>query len=66
MNLNNFFSNLNYNIMQELIAKMNETMAAIQADLEKVGNKAAQARVRKLTLEFEKLGKTYRKETCKK
>jgi hypothetical protein len=52
--------------MQELIAKMNETMAAIQADIEKVGNKAAQARVRKLTLEFEKLGKTYRKETCKK
>ena len=42
--------------MEELIAKMNETMAAIQADLNKVGNKAAQARVRKLTLEFEKLG----------
>ena len=51
--------------MQELIAKMNETMAAIQADLNKEGNKAAQARVRKLTLEFEKLGKAYRKETCK-
>lgn len=26
--------------MEELIAKMNETMAAIQADLNKVGNKA--------------------------
>ena len=52
--------------MQELIAKMNETMVAIQADLNKEGNKAAQARVRKLTLEFEKLGKAYRKETCKK
>ena len=52
--------------MEELIAKMNETIAAIQADLNKVGNKAAQARVRKLTLEFEKLGKSYRRETCKK
>lgn len=52
-------------IMQELIAKMTETMAAIQADLTKVDNKAAQARVRKLTLDFEKLGKQYRKETVK-
>lgn len=52
--------------MQELVTKMNEVMAAIQADINKVDNKAAQARVRKLTLEFEKLGKTYRKETCKK
>lgn len=52
--------------MEELITKMNETMVAIQADLNKVTNKAAQARVRKLTLEFEKLGKTYRRETCKK
>ena len=25
--------------MEELVAKMNETMAAIQADLNKVGNK---------------------------
>lgn len=47
--------------MQELIAKMAETMAAIQADLNKVDNKAAQARVRKLTLDFEKLGKEYRR-----
>ena len=45
---------------------MNEVMAAIQADINKVENKSAQARVRKLTLEFEKLGKAYRKETCKK
>ena len=52
--------------MQELVTKMNEVMAAIQADINKVENKAAQARVRKLTLEFEKLGKAYRKETCKK
>jgi hypothetical protein len=52
--------------MQELVTKMNEVMAAIQADINKVDNKAAQARVRKLTLEFEKLGKAYRKETCKK
>lgn len=29
-------------------------------------NKAAQARVRKNTLVLEKLGKVYRKETCKK
>ena len=47
--------------MEELIAKMNETMAAIQADLEKVGNKSAMARVRKNTLVLEKLGKEYRK-----
>ena len=52
--------------MEELIAKMNETMAAIQADLNKVGNKAEQGRVRKLTLEFEKSGKCYRREPCKK
>ena len=52
--------------MEELIAKMNETMAAIQADLNKVGNKAAQARVRKLTKKKKKLGKSYRRETCKK
>ena len=52
--------------MQELIAKMNETMSAIQADLNKEGNKAAQARVRKLTLEFEKLGKAYRRITRKR
>ena len=41
--------------MQELIAKMTETMAAIQADLNKVDNKA--------TLELEKLGKEFRKQS---
>jgi hypothetical protein len=47
--------------MQEIIAKIKEQIAAIEADIDKVGNKAAQARVRKATLALEKLGKEYRK-----
>ena len=39
---------------------------AIKVDIVKTENKAAQARVRKATLNLEKLGKIYRKETCKK
>lgn len=52
--------------MQTIIEQMLATMEAIKVDIEKTENKAAQARVRKNTLILEKLGKTYRKETCKK
>lgn len=50
-------------IMKETIAKMNEVIAALTADLAKAneGNKAAAARARKATLELEKLGKEFRK-----
>ncbi len=47
--------------MKELIAKINAVVDAIKVDIVKEGNKAAQARVRKATLELEKLGKEYRK-----
>lgn len=52
--------------MTELINAIKAQVAAISADIDKTDNKAAQARVRKATLELEKLGKVYRKETCKK
>ena len=52
--------------MQTIIEQMVATMDAIKADINKVDNNAAQARVRKNTLVLEKLGKLYRKETCKK
>ena len=52
--------------MQTIIEQMIAAMEAIKADINKVDNKAAQARVRKNTLVLEKLGKLYRKETCKK
>ncbi len=51
--------------MEALIEQIKETMNAIQADIDKVGNKTAQARVRKATLQLEKLGKQYRKESLK-
>ncbi|MBQ4278086.1 MAG: histone H1 [Bacteroidaceae bacterium] len=48
--------------MKELIAKINELVDVIKADVEKSeSNKAAAARVRKATLELEKVGKEYRK-----
>ena len=47
--------------MKELIAKINAVVDAIKVDIVKEDNKAAQARVRKATLELEKLGKEYRK-----
>ena len=52
--------------MQTIIDQMVAAMDAIKADINKVDNKSAQARVRKNTLVLEKLGKIYRKETCKK
>ena len=51
--------------MQEIIAKIKEQIEAITADIDKVGNKAAQARVRKATLTLETLGKEYRKVSVK-
>jgi len=47
-------------IMKEIVDQMNAIMDAIKADLGK-DTKAAAARVRKATLEFEKVGKAYRK-----
>ena len=51
--------------MKETIAKINEVIAALQADLAKAaeGNKAAAARARKATLELEKLGNAFRKQS---
>ncbi|MCQ2220262.1 MAG: histone H1 [Prevotella sp.] len=49
--------------MTELINAIKAQMAAISADIDKTDN--AKARVRKATLELEKLGKQYRKETVK-
>lgn len=51
--------------MEVIIAKIKEQLDAIKADIDKVGNKAAQARVRKATLVLEKLGKEYRKLSVK-
>lgn len=49
--------------MKELIEKIVAQCDAIKADIVKEDNKAAAARVRKATLELEKLGKQYRKES---
>jgi len=51
--------------MKETIAKINEVIAVLQAELAKAaeGNKAAAARARKATLELEKLGKEFRKQS---
>ena len=51
--------------MKKTIAKINEVMAVLQAELAKAaeGNKAAAARARKATLELEKLGKEFRKQS---
>lgn len=51
--------------MKETIAKLNDVMAVLQAELAKAaeGNKAAASRARKATLELEKLGKEFRKQS---
>ena len=51
--------------MTELINQIKAQVAAISADIDKVENKAARARVRKATLLLEKIGKAYRKESVK-
>ena len=52
--------------MEELIKNIKVNIEAILADIDKIDNRAAKARVRKATIELEKLGKAYRNETCKK
>lgn len=51
--------------MTELINNMKAQIEAILADIDKTDNAAARLRVRKATLELEKLGKSYRKESLK-
>ncbi|MGN0201478.1 MAG: histone H1 [Candidatus Cryptobacteroides sp.] len=51
--------------MKETIKKIVETVATLNVELAKAaeGNKAAAARARKATLELEKLGKVFRKQS---
>lgn len=51
--------------MDKIIAEMKAQVNAILADIDKVDNKAAKARVRKATLALEKVAKVYRKESVK-
>lgn len=51
--------------MEKTIAEIKAQIEAILADIDKTENKAAKARVRKATLELEKAGKAYRKESVK-
>ena len=51
--------------MEKIIAEIKAQINAILADIDKVDNKAAKARVRKATLALEKAGKEYRKESVK-
>ena len=59
--LNN--SQTKYYIMEQLIKDIKAAMEAVTADIDKVENGAARARVRKATLQLEKLGKEYRKQS---
>ena len=52
-------------IMEQLIADMKAQIEAILTDIDKKDNAAARLRVRKATLELEKLGKEYRKQSVK-
>ena len=56
---------INIIIMEEIIKNIKAQIAAIEADIDKTGNKAAMARVRKATLALEKFGKEYRKVSVK-
>ena len=51
--------------MEKLTAQIKDQLAAILADIDKLENKAAKARVRKATLALEKLGQEYRKVSVK-
>ena len=51
--------------MEKIIAEMKAQIAAICADIDKIENKAAKARVRKASLAFEKAAKEYRKISVK-
>ena len=49
--------------MKETIAKMNEVMASLQAELAKAAEQQGSCITRKATLELEKLGKEFRKQS---
>ena len=49
--------------MEQLVKEIKAAMEAVTADIDKVDNAAARARVRKATLQLEKLGKEYRKQS---
>ena len=51
--------------MEQLIADMKVQIEVIRTDIDKKDNAAARLRVRKATLELEKLGKEYRKQSVK-
>lgn len=51
--------------MEKLVKEIKAQVAAILADIDKVDNKAAKARVRKGTLALEKVAKEYRKVSVK-
>ncbi|MBR1869926.1 MAG: hypothetical protein IJ799_07690 [Bacteroidales bacterium] len=51
--------------MEGLVKDIKAQIEAICADIDKVANKAAKARVRKASLALEKLFKAYRKESVK-
>ena len=51
--------------MEKLVKEIKAQIEAILADIDKVDNKAAKARVRKATLALEKVGKEYRKVSVK-
>ena len=53
------------NKMEKIIAEIKKQIEAICADIDKVDNKAAKARVRKATLALEKVAKEYRKASLK-
>ncbi len=54
-----------YFIMEQLVKNIKAEIEAISADIDKLANKAAKARVRKASLALEKLFKAYRKESVK-
>lgn len=64
-NKTNTYNHLNLSTMEKLIAAIKAQVNAILADIDKVDNKAAKARVRKATLLLEKAAKEYRKVSVK-
>ena len=64
-NYHNIYNHLNLSTMEKLIAAIKAQVNAILADIDKVDNKAAKARVRKATLLLEKAAKEYRKVSVK-
>ena len=51
--------------MEKIVKEIKAQIEAILADIDKVDNKAAKARVRKATLALEKVAKEYRKVSVK-